>query len=675
MVFFALLLGVVELTAQTRTYNIASTIGGAGRKPFNGSGNVATLVPLDFSVSGVVDRDDNFYFSENGAHRVWKLTLGGRLLLMAGTGDSGSTPGGSRAIQSKINRPYGVAISPDGLLHFADSGNNRICRIDAEGKLIVLAGTGRAAFFGDGGPAIAADLNNPRSLTFDSQGNLFVADAGNLRIRRIGTDGRIQTVAGTGQTLEGSGLSVNTANLRALATDADDSVFFSDSTCLCVRRLSPQGAVTLIAGNGAADASGDGSNARNAGLGNPRAIAFDSKRRLFIAADVSGDGRIRRVDTDGTISSIAGPRTPGAYAWSAAGSSLNYNFAGSNGLAVDSHDNIYLTHSGVRAIYRITPSGLFTTVAGGFPSFTTSDAISTNFRGPNAVGSARNGIPEVYVADGADARVYRISASGQASVVVGNGIPGSPTEGPALSTRLDGVTGLAADGNGGLFLGGPAFVGFLSTEGTLRILTRAVDAQQIDVYPGGVVAAEPTRNRVVRVGFDGSVTILAGTGQAGFSGDGGPATAAQLNAPRSVSVDPRNGDLYIADTRNNRIRRLTSDGIISTMAGDGRPANDGDNGPATSAGINAPLSVSADSLGNLYIGTQSRIRRLTAAGTILDFAGSRTNILNLGEGLPNLLTDFYFLEAIATGPNALFIVDSEAGRVRKFTPVALEASR
>ena len=194
----------------------------------------------------------------------------------------------------------------------------------------------------------------------------------------------------------------------------------------------------------------------------------------------------------------------------------------------------------------------------------------------------------LYIADTGNNRIRKVSATGIITTVAGNGSAGySGDGGPATSAQLDGPEGVAVDGSGNLYI------------------------------------ADTCNNRIRKVSATGIITTVAGNGSAGYSGDGGPATSAQLSLPAGVAVDG-SGNLYIADSGNNRIRKVSATGIITTVAGNGSPGYSGDGGPATSAQLNQPAGVAVDASGNLYIADSSnnRIRKVSATGIITTVAGN-----------------------------------------------------
>jgi hypothetical protein len=305
------------------------------------------------------------------------------------------------------------------------------------------------------------------------------------------------------------------------------------------------------------------------------------------------------------------------------------------GLATDAGGNIYIRS--FQCVLKVDPNGILTLVAGNGRAGSAQDGVPATSAHLSASGPiATDPIGNIYTVD-PSIRVRKISVNGTITTVAGNGTVGSSGDGgPATSAQFSEIQSLAADGAGNLY----------------------------------VVDASGT-NRVRRISANGIVTTVAGNGTAGFSGDGGPATSAALNIPLRVTTDTA-GNLYIADTGNNRIRKVSTDGIITTVAGNGVAGSTGDGGPATSASLFGPWSVAVDGAGGLYIGEQDyRVRKVSTAGIITTVAGNGTYGIS-GDGGPAIaaaLTDNRQIAADRAGN--LYIADSDTNRVRKVTPAGI----
>ncbi|HEX4595238.1 MAG TPA: hypothetical protein VH157_13235, partial [Bryobacteraceae bacterium] len=417
---------------------------------------------------------------------------------------------GASALAAVFSQAEGIAIDFSGTIFVADADGNRIRKITPDGRIQTVAGTGAAGFAGDGGPSNAALLSHPYGIAVDTQGNLYVADLGNARVRKISFDGTIRTVVGGGTIApggNGDGGPATGAQLlepRNVAVDLDGTLYVSDFGANRVYRVSPGGILTTLAGVGSAGFSGDGGAAQLAQLKSPAGVASDSNGALYIAD--SANNRIRKV-YQGVISTV-------------------YNVVGPTGIAISPSGALYIAASG----YLGTP---FKAI-GGIP-----------FAYDVAVDRAGS----VYATTGQYIR--KVTSDGKVAIVAGSGAAPyfGGDNGSARIARLHGPSGLAVDSGGNWFI------------------------------------ADTANNRIRMITSAGIISTIAGTGDAGSKGDNGPATLAQLNGPRSIAVDSQH-NLYIADSRNNTVRKITPGGIIVTVLG---------------LQLNDPEYVAVDSQDSLYI--------------------------------------------------------------------------
>jgi sugar lactone lactonase YvrE len=270
--------------------------------------NPAPLLP-----SGVAyDAAGNLYFADTNRQQVFESTLGGALVVVAGTGTQGFAGDGGAATAAQLNSPQGVAVGNDGTLYIADTGNQRIRAVDTAGMITTFAGNGAAGFGGDNGAAAAAIFDHPAGLAIDSTGALLVCDTDNHRIRRIAS-GTVTTVAGNGvQGFAGDGGAATAAELdtpAGIAVAASGAVYIADTHNQRIRMVSIGGTITTIAGTGIAGYAGDGASAKAAKLSNPRGLVATTAGGLLIAD--SNNQRIRSVDASGTITTVAGSGVQG----------------------------------------------------------------------------------------------------------------------------------------------------------------------------------------------------------------------------------------------------------------------------------------------------------------------------------------------------------------------------
>jgi uncharacterized protein (TIGR03437 family) len=556
-------------------------------------------------------------------------------------------------------RPVGITYDRAGSLYLAEPSFNRISRVRPDGILVPFAGTGAVpgpnSNVGDGGPAAAALLNFPRGVVADSVGNTYIADAMG-RVRRVdGQTGIITTIAGNG-TRGGGGdggpaLQAQLHDVSHIATDSQGSLFVVDyddsSNGPRIRKIAPNGAISTVAGSGSRGFSGDGGPAVQAQFdftsGDRGGIAVDSRGNLYIAD--TGNMRIRKVDaTTGTISTVAGPFGP-------AGDGCLCN---AQGITVDGMDNVYYAYNGSSAehIVKMNPNGETLAIYGSGVGFSADGTPlqSVSF-GALITDLLMDSSGNLLYSDGSYRRVRRLNfATGKLESAAGIGPATIGATGPAVAALLNNQDGDLATGPSGDLLVGDVdnyllrrvdSSGNISTlAGTGALLWDVRDsapALESSLYPVAVKTDAQGRvwlsdtETIFRIDRDGMMRRVAGVPHThGFAGDGGPALEAQLCQPWDVAVDNA-GNFFIADTNNNRIRRVDAlTGVITTVAGsgatngleryeaDGSGTFCGDGGPATQACLNTPYGVALDAAGNLYIADSGnrRIRRVDASGTI-----------------------------------------------------------
>jgi sugar lactone lactonase YvrE len=507
------------------------------------------------------------YIADTTNHVV-RLVAGGNIRTIAGNGLTFFTGDNGPAVNAGMF-PFAVAVDSALNLYIADAGTNRIRKVSA-GYITTVAGNGTLGFSGDNGSATSAELNTPEGVAVDSAGNLYIADTLNNRVRMV-KGGVITTLAGNGpEGFIGDNAPAPSAGLAVplgVAVDSAGNIYIADYLDYRIRKIS-NNVITTVAGTGFA--GGDNGPATNAQLDMPFGIAL-SAGTLYIAD--SGNRRIRSV-SNGVIKTVAGGGYTGAYnSLSYSGPAASSALYAPESVALDSAGNLFICDK--RGFIFKVSNGMLTTLAGnGTVGFAGDNgpAVSAVLNFPYGVAADSAG--NLYIADYFNDRIRRI-ADGVITTVAGNGMLNFGDDigdnGPAVSAVVDDPLGVALDSAGNLYIA--------------EIRIRKVS--------GGVI------------------TTVAGTDTQGYSGDNGPATSAQLNQPSAVAVDSA-GAIYIADTNNNCIRKV-SGGVITTIAGNGVAGFRGDGGPATSAELFAPSGVAVDSAGNVYVADQNnnRIRLLT----------------------------------------------------------------
>lgn len=329
---------------------------------------------------------------------------------IAGTGTAAFTGDNGPAVQAAISFPAAIALSRDGAIVFADARNHRIRRIAVDGTIRTIAGNGSAGFSGDGGPALDAALNFPTGLAIDGHGRVFIADTQNHRVRMIAPDGTISTIAGGGAAaFAGDGGPAVNALLRSpggIAVDLSGNLYVADTGNVRVRRIDTHGVITTIAGNGSFGSSGDGGPALAAGLV-PGAVAVDAADNVYVT---EGDSRrVRRIDAQGVIWPFLGDGHVGGSNGDG-GPALSASLRFPVGVAVDAQGNVYVTDAADNRVRKVTTEGLVSTVAGGGPGtgFTGDGGPATGASLLNPRATAVDAAGNLFIADSTNQRVRRV---------------------------------------------------------------------------------------------------------------------------------------------------------------------------------------------------------------------------------------------------------------------------
>jgi uncharacterized protein (TIGR03437 family) len=633
-----------------------------------GDGGPAVAAQIGTIQGIAVDRSGNMYLSDTDNHRIRKVAPGGTISTLAGTGIAGYSGDGGPAAKAQLNLPYGLAADGSGNLYVADVGNDRVRRISPDGTITTVAGTGAKGSLGDGGLAVNAQLLTPRNLAVDAAGNLFISEFEGQRVRKIGANGAIATVAGTGVAgFRGDGGQAVAAQLAypaGLAMDAAGALYIADSQNQRVRKVSAGGMIATFLGGTPAT-----------GLLTPTAVAVDAVGTIYVGDQ---SHTVRAYTAVGAWKNFAGIGIPG-FAGDG-GPAAPAQITAVNDLAADMAGNLFIA-DGVRA-RRVDVKGVIVTVAGDGYLRSVGDggkATEAQLNRPAAV--ALDAAGNLYTADTGTERVRVVTTNGQITTLAGTGVAGySGDGGPASGARLNAPMGVAIDPFGDVILAdtnnqriravgrdgqiettiGTGIPG-VGQEGLRGGQTLLRAPQAVCSDRAGVLYVVDTGNhRVLRAAAGAPVVTAAGNGSPGAAGDGGPARLAQLNHPAACALDTA-GNLFVADTGNHAIRVVSPDGNIATVAGTGAAGLSGDEGPAAAATLNAPGGVAADDNGIIYIADtgNNRIRRVTPDGVIHTIAGADPAApLNGPRGM------------VLDGAGNLYFADTNHNQVRRLVPQA-----
>ena len=341
----ALALGVLSPSAADAPVAIILTAAGNGTSGFSGDNGTAAAASLSDPFGVAADTVGNLYIADTSNHRVRRIDTSGIITTVAGNGAEGFSGDGGPATDATLNTPIGVAVDRAGNLYIADAFNNRIRKVNVTGVITTVAGNGDARFSGDHAAATNASLGAPFGVAVDAVGNLYIADTSNHRIRKVDAFGMITTVAGKGtEGFSGDGGPARQARLNfptGVTVDRAGKLFITDQSNNRIREVSTAGVITTVAGNGDAGFSGDHAAATRASLNQPVGTAVDAADALYIA-DTSNH-RIRKVSADGMVTTVAGDGIGGFSGDGSAATKASLNSPG--GVAVDAAGNIYIADS------------------------------------------------------------------------------------------------------------------------------------------------------------------------------------------------------------------------------------------------------------------------------------------------------------------------------------------
>jgi streptogramin lyase len=671
-----------KLTSAPGTLAVfAGVAGGAGSA--DGAGAVARF----YNPGGVtVDGSGNVYVADTYNNTIRKVTPAGVVTTLAGTAGVGGSADGTGAA-ARFSTPYGVAVDGSGNVYVADTNNSTIRKITPAGVVSTLAGNAGAWGSADGTGA-GARFNYPQGVAVDGSGNVYVADSNNYTIRKITPTGVVTTLAGTAGaygSADGAGAAARFINPFGVAVDGSGTVYVADTGNLTIRKITPAGVVTTLAGSAGASGTADGTGVA-ARFYQPFGVAVDGSGNVYVA-DTS-NFTIRKITPAGVVTTFAGAAGSNG---SADGTGAAARFWNPRGVAVDGSGNIFVADTNNSIIRKITPAGVVTTPAGTASTRGSADGTGAAARFNTPWGVAVDGSGTVYVADSVNSTIRKITPAGVVTTLAGTANQGGSVDGTGAAARFSIPNGVAVDGSGNVFVAdtGNFTIRKITPVGAVATLAGTVGvggsadgtgAAARFFFPygiavdgsGGVYVADTYNHTIRKITPAGVVTTLAGTAGASGSADGTGA-AARFNNPYGIAVDG-SGNVYVADTYNHTIRKINPAGVVTTIAGAA-----GSNGSADGTGAAAhflyPRGVAVDGSGTVYVAdtSNSTIRKITPASVVTTLVGvpSSVQVGNVTGPLPaSLVPPFGVAVDPATG--SLYIsVDSAVLVASNSAPLAI----
>ncbi len=663
------LVAFFSVLAAAGTERVTNVVGGR-----LGDDGPATSASLALPSAVVRDANGDLYVSDPLDCRIRRVSASGTITTFAGTGICGHGGDGGPAKTAHISNVYGMALDKQGNLLIADSSVVR--SIAPNGTITTIGGTGKPGYSGDGGPATKATLRAAQGICVDATGNIYIADTGNNVIRQVDTHGIIHTVAGNHvHGFSGDGGPATFASLNfpwSVAADAHGGVYISDTDNERVRRFTVGGIINTFAGNGQFGNTGNGGPATGAASGGVTGLHI-GPGKLYFSTD---SALVWAVNLETGIITIVAGNGESGYNGDGA-DALSTSFTQPYGLALDGVGGFFVADSGNNRVRHVDVNQMVTTVAGGAVGdggLGTSASLNFPFTFAHI---AFDPSGNLYIADEGNCRVRKMSTRRIISTIAGTGICGySGDSGPATAATLNFPQAVAADGNGNVYISDAGnwvirkidssgtittFVSVLTSNGaatSARTVALAVDGSG-DLY------ASDGFFGIWKITPDGQTSIVAGTlFMVGYNGDGIPATQARLSLPTGVALDGK-GNIYISDWLNSRIRKVDTDGIISTIAGTGAFGFSGDGGPGPAAELFEPSDVAADGAGNVYIADwiNFRIRVVDASGTINTLAGSGGYGYNGNDDIATRTN--LFPHSVVVRDGIVYFLDAGTYRVRK----------
>ena len=633
-----------------------------------------------------VDSSGNTYVADTNNNTIRKITPSGVVTTFAGAPGPGGSVDGTGAA-ARFNFPAGVAVDSNGNIYVADAINQTIRKITPSGVVSTFAGS--AGSIGSAnGTGSAARFHEPFGVATDSSGNVYVADTFNNTIRKI-TPGAVVTTlagsAGNSGSTDGTGSNARFNSPYGLTVDSGGNVFVADTNNHTIRKVTSAGAVTTFAGSAGNSGTANGTLI-NARFASPEGITIDTNNNLYVAD--TGNSTIRMIG-GGVVTTLAG--SPGSTGGSdGTGSAAQFNFP--VGVAAGTSGNVLVGDRDNNCIRKIaTASAAVTTLAGlaGGPGSANGTGVNARFYSPSDVKADTAG--NLYVADTSNHTIRKITSAGVVTTLAGLAGTAGSANGTGSAARFNNPQGIAVDGAGNIFVGDTDnhIIRKVTSSGVVTTLagsagnsgsTDGTTSNARFNYPIGVavdssgnVYVADAVNHTIRKISGGMVSTIAGAaGQTGTAD--GMGSNARFNIPSGVTISS-SGIIYVADTDNHTIRKITTDGTVSTLAGFPGLSGSSD-GSGTDAEFFQPRNLAIDGSGNIYVADYGNdlIRKVSPAGVVRTLAGTPGS----SGSTDGLGTAALFLQPFGLGVDSsgfVFVADTDNNTIRKGGPAGTPVTK
>jgi sugar lactone lactonase YvrE len=646
-----------QMSAQS-VYTPYSFVTIAGSGYIGSSDGIGYAASFYLPSAIAVDRAGNSYVADTDNNMIRKIGPGGIVTTLAGSTNAGSADGTGSA--AEFNFPAGVAVDNAGNVYVADGQNYTIRQITAGGVVTTLAGQPGYPGSADG-TGSAAQFGFPRGIAVDSVGNMYVADDGNNTIRVVTPGGAVKTLAGLAGTSgsgDGTGTDARFNGPNGIAVDSAGNVYVADMYNHTIRKVSPGGAVTTLAGLAGSGGSDDGVGSA-ARFYYPAGVAVDGKGNVFVAD--SYNFTIRMVTPAGVVTTLGGaPGTDAGYARDGAGYSARFRIP--QGVAVDSAGNLFIADYFNCSVSLARPvvytPYTFTTLAGS-TGYGSGDGIGRAAQFNQPWGVAVDAAGNVYVTDYGNFTIRKVTPRGVVTTMAGiAGIPARSTIFGYLSSAAD-ADGTGNDARFGALIIDP-FFGYQFTYGPEGIAADPV---------GNLYVADTYNGTIRKITAAGVVTTFAGLAGS-YGALDGVGSAARFYSPSAIATDSA-GNVYVADEASQLIRKVSAAGVVKTLAGMAMSAGSAD-GTNSTARFNHPAGIAVDGSGTIYVADRysHTIRKVTPAGVVTTLAGLAANPGNV-DGTGSAARFYYPMGLAVDSAKNVYVADGDNSTIRKITPTGV----